>query len=340
MQTIDRTNGQDNSNNHRKIFDLVPAQDPMTSAILQARRSCVTDPDLSDGAKLLFVLLLDWSLWPGKNKGPGVITISTTKLTELLCRSARAVWGWKKELLEKRFVWITDHFVPNFWPIHTYHITALCPPEEGGDPVTTDGLWGNHVRRSQANRGVGARVQKGASVADSAVEKKRDSRFCSGNATGNSKKGNLSTAESAVGNRRTCGGAPQNLRWSTAESAVENRRTCGGAPQQTTPGNRKKQHSLRETLGRDLSVSEVGGSPPPQEKAFQSWVKSLDGQFPSHLRALEKKIRSRLENTKSDAARAGLRRQLKAVQDRLLPPVPDEPKKSRRREKHRSRSRN
>src|SRR2546430_10199094 len=57
---------------------------------------------------------------------------------------------------------------------------------------------------------------------------------------------------------------------------------------------------------RDLSASEGGGGfPPPPDEQFQTWIKGLEGMFPSRLRSLQSDRKStRLNSSHSQISYA------------------------------------
>ena len=235
-------NGQ---NGHKKVFNLVPVEDDIGQQIKSVRTDALGDPDLSDGARMFLCKVLDLAVSRDTMKRFGSVIISTTKLCDLLKRSARAIYGWKKEL--SHYIWISKVPMPNFWPMDHLHISRLDPPDKTMQMPTKDGLWGNGSRREQGVRGLGARQPGQLSLSSQPALKNPlrgtkqhrsqtpDSSFPEQNATGSGTKGHLSTASSAVDNSRTCGGEPQNLRWTTAPNST-------GQPQQTTPDHSSKQH--------------------------------------------------------------------------------------------------
>src|SRR5262249_51373048 len=132
---------------NQKIFTLQRAEDETTIQIIGARRQALTDPHLKDGATVLFCLLLDMAVSRSTGYGFGALLSSVTKLTEALNRCRRAIFAWKKQLLAKRYIWITKVPMPNFWPVDVYHIAALTEPGEMSQMPTKDGFWGNGARR-------------------------------------------------------------------------------------------------------------------------------------------------------------------------------------------------
>jgi len=134
---------------HQKVFSLARVEDD-TKLILETRMQCLTDHHLTFGARCLFTLLFDLALNPFINDSRGIVTASVEKLATLLNAGEASIGEWKKMLVERRYVWIRAHYMPNTWPMHTFSITALVSPDKRllGKP-TGDGLWGNGQRRSK-----------------------------------------------------------------------------------------------------------------------------------------------------------------------------------------------
>jgi hypothetical protein len=122
----------------------------------------LTDPELTDGARNLFTLLLDLSLDPRLNGGRrGEIAISNTQLRERLYRSARAIYGWTGELVVQRHLWVSKKKRkkrPNMEPVNFFHVSALKPYRHQEEEVAGDGLWGNGYRRAELPMPLGARA--------------------------------------------------------------------------------------------------------------------------------------------------------------------------------------
>lgn len=118
----------------------------------------MTDPELSDGARNLFTLLLDYSLNPGRwFKRKGQVAISNTQLRERLSRSARAIYGWTRELIQQRHIWVTKWGRPNMQPMNVFHIAALQPDRQVGPEIQNEGMWGDGYRRPEMVMPLGAR---------------------------------------------------------------------------------------------------------------------------------------------------------------------------------------
>jgi hypothetical protein len=234
---------QPNDDRRGKGFRPAPVEDEFGEMIKRTRRQAVEHERLSDGARNLFTWLMDASLRRSINRAPGIITVSTTKLSELLKRSKRAIYGWKKELVNTGFVWVTEWYMPNTWPISTYHISIIDPPDERLHQIVTgDGMWGNHARRPKLDApGVGARASGQMSLSAQkhlqnpfrgtkvTMRKTLDSSKPQQNATGDGKEGVLSQAYIATDKGRF-------LRRGVAQKGT-------GESQKTTPGSRKEQHA-------------------------------------------------------------------------------------------------
>ena len=142
---------------HKPPFRLAPAEPDITQLILGTRRAACEDPDLDAGAVKLFVYLLDFSLLKSASRRVGTILFSTQQLTERLHSCKRAIYKWKRQLVGKRFIWISKYYMPNTWPMDLFHITVLDPDDQTVQMPTGDGFWGNGARRSAAAPGEGAR---------------------------------------------------------------------------------------------------------------------------------------------------------------------------------------
>lgn len=148
----------DQTAGHRPAFKLSPAEPDLGQTILSARDEVVHDPRLSLGARLMFVIILDRSVRQASNVKPGVVTVSQTKLSEVLGVGRRTIWNWKDELVRRGVIWMSSQPMPNAWPIDTYHITAIHSPRHQGDKTTIEGAWGNGYRQTRpANASFAAR---------------------------------------------------------------------------------------------------------------------------------------------------------------------------------------
>jgi hypothetical protein len=136
-----------------KIFNLTPAEDQVSLVAIQARLYCLRDRNLSYGARCLFAFLLDQSLNPYTHLGKGVVSVSATKISENLGCYENTIFKWIGQLELGRHIWKDKQFMPNFWAMNRYHITAFDPPDAPSQLPTRDGMWGNGVRRPEAPKG-------------------------------------------------------------------------------------------------------------------------------------------------------------------------------------------
>ena len=209
----------------KKVFDLIPAEDPIKKIILQARHQALAHEDLTDGAKALFCLLLDYSLWPSMNKGIGRVVIAAGALAKVLNRSKRSVGNWKHELEAARFIWVKSWHMPNTWPLDYIHINALVPPDDATQQPTSDGSWGNGTwRKDRPHPSSTAKNSTRCSPWN-----RKTLRF--------PKKFKTPEEQNSTCQR-------QSLPLAGAKLAVPNGRTCRWQEQITTLARSKKQHSL------------------------------------------------------------------------------------------------
>jgi hypothetical protein len=215
-----RTEAAGASNNgHNKVFKLAPVEDVRTKIILEARRQALRDGDLDFGARCLFTLLLDLSLSWWTQRADGVVCVSVTKLSEELKCSPRTIYDWKRQLEERRYVWVTEQRMPNMWPVNTYHLSALDSPDEPRQLPTRDGLWGNGARRDRPLPGEGARGTPLHSLhaRKAAASLESSNLGLNSGATGSAPQ--VSAAKFAAGSGKVCTGEPQSLRRGAAEFA-------------------------------------------------------------------------------------------------------------------------
>lgn len=240
-------------NNRDKKFSVERAADPDIQKILGARMDVITDPQLSDGARNLFTLLLDLCLDPQlNNRKRGEICISNTQLRERLSRSARAIYGWTQELCLQRHIWVSKKRRPNMKPMNVFHITKLQPVRQMEVEVAGDGLWGNGYRRPDAPMPLGARGQTckkrqvlfdqfGAPLFSMPAQKQAPN----GNLCGS----HPQTLREPPAQKDTC--HPQSLREDSAYIAGATRTKAPLPPANIAGDSRREGQSLRET--RDVS---------------------------------------------------------------------------------------
>jgi len=147
-----------NGNGHGKIFSLKRELDPDTILILEARRDALADQRLNGSMKSFFCRILDVSLDPAFYHPHirGVVTISDTVNAETFGVSTRTIYTWKKAVESAGYVWLTEQYRKNMWPITTYHISCLHRPPRGRtDEGGTFGASGAGRSRPQ-NQPLGA----------------------------------------------------------------------------------------------------------------------------------------------------------------------------------------
>ena len=138
------------SHDKKKIFNLTPAADEVSLVAIKTRLHCLCDSNLWYGARCLFTFLLDQSLNPYSHIARGVLTISATRIAENLGCYENTIFRWIEQLETGRYIWKDKQFMPNFWAMNRYHISAFDPPDEPSQLATRDGLWGNGKRRPEA----------------------------------------------------------------------------------------------------------------------------------------------------------------------------------------------
>jgi hypothetical protein len=216
-------------NDRQKNFEIKPAKDPDRQKIFDARDAGITDPALTDGARNLFNYLLELSLNPyANNWRRGQVGISVTQLSERLSRSARAIYGWTRELVAQRHIWVTKLARPNTRPMNVYHITALQPHRQLGPEVAYDAMWGNGYRRPDQPMPLGAR---GATCTKRQVILNQYGKPISSK-----------TLENAVATGKKCGSFPQVLREPPAQNDTCQPQTLRETPAKLAGDSRTKRH--------------------------------------------------------------------------------------------------
>jgi len=312
----------------QKVFDLKRAVDPETKVILQARKDVLRDPALRDGARVLFALLLDYSLDPRMwFPRKGSVMISTQKLSEHLSRSRRAIFGWTKQLIEQGQIWVSKWARPNTQAMNLYHLTALQPKHQTFQEAPADGIWGNGYRRPPQPMPAGARgrvLHKTTLLVD---------RF------GNPVFSQLPQNEPAT--RKICASLPQNLRETGAQNDTcpeqilrEGReqnstwhpQTLRVAPANCAPSPEHKTAPYKESLDRvrDDQGTKGKGSPP----AFELWKGKIRNWFPRELEKTKTELlKQQKEADPSESqALAELQQRIDCIDELLLGGKP--PKKA------------
>jgi len=276
--------------NHRpeKKFDIVKAKDPDLETILGARMDVLTDPELTDGARSLFCLLLDMSLDPAMNLWRrGEIAISNTQLRERLWRSSRAIYGWTKELESQRHIWVSKKRRPNTQPMNVFHITAMQPKKQQGPELPNDGCWGNGYRRPEMAMPKGARghpCTKRHYLVDALgnplfVHPVQNEPLSRTDYTCHPQVMRETPAQND-----TC--HPQVMRETPAElaGATRTKRHLPPAQNDTTP-QQETAVSIETEIETERASKEIGEAFPPP--GFKSWEEKLKKLYPRELEKLK-----------------------------------------------------
>lgn len=288
------------------MFRLAPAEEDTTLTILKTRRLALSDRELSAGAKVLFCWLLDLSLLKSMSAVMGAVIVSLTKLGEHLGTSRRSIFRWKTELISKKFLWVDKHYVPNFWAMNTYHITALNPPEQPRQLAPGDGVWGNGKRRGSAPLpSVDNSVTTPPQNADPQKAQENATLATAACQIGTSPLPNLATDSGQI--------CPLTLAKSV-HSPLPNLSTDSGQNchlSRAKSGTRRKPKlaHLREPLARSREQSlRGGGDQPPQNSAVeglgsksQAWLKwqnRLGKLYPRELDRIRADLVKQLEAVK------------------------------------------
>jgi len=272
-----------------------PESDDIGVAIKGARTRALENETLSDGARVLFCYLLDKAVSGNTYLRFGSVLISTTKLCEKLKRCARAIYGYKRELVDERFIWISNQPMPNFWPMHIHHITDLDKPDHDGQMPTRDGLWGNGTRRQlPVVVGNGARQPGQKTLPLRSTECHRseggvtdpNSSVLAQNAPEGRTEGHPSAASCAAESSKLCGGEPQVVRRGAAKSAAESRTKCHPTAAQNATGQPHEQAVIgKPQITVKVSEKELlGRKAPPIAARTLLDVKD-------RLQAIEKRIK-------------------------------------------------
>ncbi len=238
----------------KKSFQVVAAEPDY--APINARDRVIEDNTLDLGARLMFVRLLDLSTRSGDNDHYGCITISQNKLAHKFDVSLRTIWSWKQQLLARGVIWMSRQFMPNAWPMDTYHVAELDPPGKTEGRTTKEGMWGNGARRPGLDQvSPGARRNLLHSEVDFRVAEK--SSFLPTNAAPSSNPLPLSVATHCDGEPQPVATPSSNpLRRGTAAS-------CEPPSQPTATGSSSPLRLATET-GCELKKSKSAGSSIPK----------------------------------------------------------------------------
>lgn len=358
----DHTNGNGangNGNGHEKIFGLTKAEDPMLSIVVpQARRRVCQNTKIPESARMFFCWLTDMSLLPGVNSRRGVVKFSNSYLAQRFDVSEKTIQNWKQWVCSTSEIWVTEKWMKNSFPQTVYNIAAIVgqatlPMNVDSDDgsLADDEIFSCNRRRQKATKrdkeGSGKFACRAHGVSGCPICRRETpptpqtpevSPEILRNQAENDTAGIILPATTAIDCRpQRQMVAVHNGNGLPSATAIdcrgERQLVAAGdgnglplSPATDCRGDRNQIAGNGKTENRESVLKEKRGEPTPPDNAFETWRRGLQGQFPSHLRVLEKKIRAKLETAGSEAVKAGLRRQLKAVCDVLLPPVPDDPK--------------
>lgn len=313
---------------HRPVFKLAPAESEITQQILSARDEVIHDTNLSHGARLMFVIILDRSVRQSTNVKPGVVTISQTKLSEVLGVGRRTIYNWKEQLVRRGVIWMSHQPMPNAWPIDTYHVTAIHPPSSKGEKTTVEGAWGNGYRQIRPENASYFARRNLVPVAPEFQPSEKSSIL-----PNNTRHRGTHVPASGAPTFHAPEQSGATARGNTVPRAVE--RNCHGPEQSgateggnTVPRPVASEFPLRkakEQGSRDIEGGKGNSdasSPPDLE--LEKFKKGLADMFPSKLERLEREIKGKFETAKTPAARDHWKERLVAVRSQRLGGLPPE----------------
>jgi len=312
-------------NGKKKVFTLAPVEDDLTFTILNVRRHVLEDQELGNGAKLLFVYVLDKSLNRNLNSQPGVVTISQTKLAEVFGCSQRAIFAWKLALVARGYIWMSRRSMPNTWPIDTYHVTAINPPSSWEEKTTHEGLWGNGERRL-ADPPLGARepgqirLPLPGSRLPGRRRRPKTAKTPDFSGVAGTKLPVSPERSFRCPRNVASGGTGSQLPAAPEENFRRPPNVASGDTGSQLPAAPEEnfRHREGEVGGKRPLEIEGRGNPPPPDEQFRQWSKGLEGMFPSKLRRLQADLQQRFRSARTEEARREWERRLKVVEERLL----------------------
>lgn len=264
--------GNGRTNGHPKKFNLQPAEDPEKQIVYETRNQCHHDKELSYGARFYFAYLLDRALDNRTWAFRGAVLISVRRLRRLIGCSLRVVYSWNKQLVARRYIWISKSSISsNMDPFNVYHISAIHPPRAAAQKLSHDGMWGTDgprvYKKPFAGPGARARNKSEESHAENApvalAENGHISNVLPVSASDRCTNGSVSHAENATGSRNGCDGESQNLRRGAVENATGSRKDCISPSQKralithTVVGNSSVK-STSKTISKGLKRFEDG----------------------------------------------------------------------------------
>lgn len=342
-----------NGNGNVKHFNLSSIEDaqllPVLKEVVPAARSRVCqNVIIPESARMFFCWLTDKSLLRGVNSRPGVVKFSDSDLAQRFKVSTKTIRNWKRDLEKIGEVWLTEKWMKNSFPQTVYNITAIVgqatlpmniDSEDGS--LAEDEVFSSNRRRQQSTK----RDPGTGRFASRAVERPPGHPETAGpekNPQISSKNGTVGkilppTAEIDCRPPRKMVSAHRGnkLPSPTAKYFRPGRKQIAAGdgnhfprwPENNFRGGGKPLADKGETQEQGKGVLKGGGEPPAPEEQFQTWLKSLEGQFPSRLRKLRETLLAKFRGAQSDEARREWKRRIEAVDEKLLgPKVQDTPK--------------
>lgn len=311
MRTLveDHVDGQEPA--QQKKVDLRP---------IYAREEACDDPDLSSGAKVLMVRLIDLALNPDcyRPGSSGQVLIGQMKLATLLKRSERSIRAYTKELVAKRMIW--TQLVPrtNTQPMYRYLLTRWIPEKQTLPDVRGEGMMGNCRRRhsliaSDLNRDQGGKFRRFSGLVVDQYGKPilanlLENRAASGRALplGAAKVAAASGYGLPMGaanhsrSEGICSAAPSGKILPLPAEEFCRSQPAGASDLKESESELKSPKGSRSAMGE-------GGSTPPEGQggankgpAWEAWRKNLSRQFPRELRQTKADLQKKLAAIKAN----------------------------------------
>ena len=331
---------------HKKIFQLTPVEDDLTTIILRTRDKVIEETSLHPGARLMFCRILDLAVRSSVNVRPGVVTISQQKLGEMLGVSSRTIFNYKLALMRAGLVWFTSKPMPNCWPIDTYHIEAIDPKRGNHRQLTTEeGMWGNGKRRQAlAEPPLGCRepgqlVLKAPALRGNVLPGRPRRAKSSKTPAISTASGNTLPLSAEAG---FCGEPKRASAGSGSQLPRGAETDFHGEPKPASTGSGNPLRRGAET-GFSHKKAKVQGSrdfeggtehPPPPKAAdktinedaeLENWRQSLVGMFPSRVEKLRDKLVAQRNGATAQNVRAFIGRKIRMLNELLEGPMPPAP---------------
>lgn len=324
---------ENNGNGHQKAFELTQprtpeeiAQDSLRGTMPKLRRACSQDPRLKKyvGAKWLFGVLSDNSfLHDLGGDGWGRVYTSLKKLHKLYGPEEDTLATWRDKLIETGWIWFQER-----WPYSCWGIKGVCQQPE---------LFAPDRDFVRVTAKASALTQPAAAV----------DPLPNGKTVNSGHNDRILPADqpAAAVSPTGCGGQsdpilrlvqpkePVPLAGQSRSDQPNGSVILTGAEGHTHRNGRVRPTEAaghnKETPRSKGALDTSRGTPPPGEKEFQTWLKSLEGMFPSRLQKLEAELIAKLKSARSPEAKQEWKRRLAAVRVRLLGgPVKDEAPKA------------